>query len=149
MGFYFLPYHLNNYGWKIWTTRVKYLLGSHQGFQVGSRVGSQMGSQVGFWNRIPSGILGGMGRIPGGILLSTISFESLGLGNLDNPCKIFVGIPQGFRGGIQSGIPDGIPGGVFELGTKWDKDRWDSEWNSRWDLRWDCGTGSHVGAQVG
>ena len=33
-----------------------------------------MGSQVGFWNRIPSGIPGGIGRIPGGILtLQTFS----------------------------------------------------------------------------
>ena len=65
---------MNHYGWEIWTTRVKYLLGSHQGSQVGSRVGSQMGSQVGFWNGIPSGIPGGIGRFPGGILtLQTFS----------------------------------------------------------------------------
>ena len=33
-----------------------------------------MGSQVGFWNGIPSGIPGGIGRIPGGILtLQTFS----------------------------------------------------------------------------
>ena len=64
-----------------------------------------------FWNGIPNGIPGGIGRIPGGILLSTVSFESLRLGNLDNPGKIFVGIPPGIPGGIPSGIPDGIPGG--------------------------------------
>ena len=79
-----------------------------------------MGSQVRFWNAIPSGIPGGIGRIPSGILLSTVSFESLGLGNLENPCKIFVGIPLGILDGILSGIPDGIPGGILELDPKWD-----------------------------
>ena len=79
-----------------------------------------MESQVGFWNGIPSGILGGIGRIPGGILLSTVSLESLRLGNLDNPCKIFVGIPSGIPGGIPSGIPDGILGGIFEREPMWD-----------------------------
>ena len=68
---------------------------------------------MGFWYGIPSRILGGIGRIPGGILLSTVSFESLRLGNLDNPCKIFVGIPPGIPGGIPSGIPDGILGGIL------------------------------------
>ena len=72
-----------------------------------------MGSQVGFWNGIPSGIPSGIGRIPGGILLSTVSFESLRLGNLDNPCKIFVAIQPGIPGGIPSGIPDGVPGGIL------------------------------------
>ena len=80
-----------------------------------------MESQVGFWNGIPSGIV----RIPGGILLSIVSFESLRLENLDNPCKIFVGIPPGIPGGIPSGIPDGIPGGILErdpkLDPKWDQ----------------------------
>ena len=79
-----------------------------------------MGSQVGFWKGIPSGILGGLSRIPGGILLSTVSFESLWLGNLDNPCKIFVGIPQGIPGGIPSGIPDKILSGILERDPKWD-----------------------------
>ena len=120
MGFYFLPYHLNHYGWEIWTTRVKYLLRSLQCSQVGSRVGSKMGSQVGIWNGIPSGIPGGIGRIPGGILLFTVSFESLRLGNLDNLCKIYFGIPAGIPGGIPSGIPDGIPGGILERNPKWD-----------------------------
>ena len=64
MGFYFLPYDLNHYGWEIWRTRVKYLLGSEPGSQVGFRVGSQ----IGFWNGSPCGIPGGIGRIPGGIL---------------------------------------------------------------------------------
>ena len=82
-----------------------------------------MVSQVGFWNGIPSGIPGGIGRITGGILLSTVSFEFLRLGNLDNACKIFVGIPPGIPGGIPSGIPDGIPGGIFEQDPKWDP-RW-------------------------
>ena len=85
-----------------------------------------MGSQVGFWNGIPSGIPGGIGRIPGGILLSTVSFKSLGLGNLDNPCKIFVWMPPGIRIGIPSGIPDGIPGGILERDPMWDP-RWDKE----------------------
>ena len=124
MGFYFLPYHLNHYAWEIWTTRVKYFLGSHQRSQVGYQVGSQMGSQVVFWNGIPIGIPGGIGIIPGGILLSTVSFESLRLGNLDNPCKIFVGIPPGIPGGIPSGILDGIPGEISERDPKWDH-RWD------------------------
>ena len=79
-----------------------------------------MGSQVGFWNGIPFGIPGSIGRIPGGILLSTVSFESLRLGNLDNPCKIFVGIPQGIPGGIPSGIPNGILGGILERDPEWD-----------------------------
>ena len=87
-----------------------------------------MGSQVGFWNGIPSGIPAGIGRIPGGILLSTVSFESLRLGNLDNPCKIFVGIPQGIPGGI----PSGIPGGILEQDPMWDP-RWDRE-DPRWDF---------------
>ena len=70
MGFYFLPYHLNHYYWEIWKTSVKFLLGSHLGFQVGS--------QVGFWNEIPFGIPGGIGRIPGGILtLQTFSIYVL------------------------------------------------------------------------
>ena len=72
-----------------------------------------MGSQVRFWNGGPFGI-------PGGILLSTVSFESLRLGNLDNPCKIFVGILQGIPGGIPSGIPNGILGGILERDPKWD-----------------------------
>ena len=83
-----------------------------------------MGSQVGFWNGIPSGIPGRIGRIPGGILLFTVSFESIRLGNQDNPCKIFVGIPPKILGGILSGIPDGIPGGILERDPKWDP-RWD------------------------
>ena len=69
-------------------------------------------------------------------LLSTVSFESLRLGNLDNPCKIFVGIqtgiPRGMPGGIPSGIPDGIPGGILERDPKWDP-RWDRE-DPRWDF---------------
>ena len=77
-----------------------------------------MGSQVGFSNGIPSGIPGCIGRIPSGILLSTVSFESLRLGNLDNPCKIFVGIPPKILGGILSGIPDGLPGGIFKTGSQ-------------------------------
>ena len=86
-----------------------------------------MGSQVGFWNGIPSGIPGNVGRIPGEILLSTVSFESLRLGNLDNSCKIFVGILQEIPGGIPSGIPDGIPGGILERDPRLDRDdpRWD------------------------
>ena len=91
-----------------------------------------MGSQVGIWNRIPSGILGGIGRIPGGILLFTVSFESLRLGNLDNPCKTFVGIPQGIPGGIPSEIPNGILGGILERDPMWDP-RWDRE-DPRWDF---------------
>ena len=83
-----------------------------------------MESQVGFWNGIPSGILGGIERIPGGILLSTVSFGSLRLGNLDNLCKIFVGIPPGIPGGIPSGIPDGISGGILEREPMW-VPRWD------------------------
>ena len=83
-----------------------------------------MGSQVGFWKGIPSRILGGIGRMPGGILLSTVSFESLRLGNLDNPCKIFVGIPPR--------IPGGIPGGILEREPMWDP-RWDRE-DPRWDF---------------
>ena len=75
---------------------------------------------MGFWYGIPSRILGGIGRIPGGNLLSTVSFESLRLGNLDNPCKIFVG------------IPDGIPGGILEGEPMWDP-RWDRE-DPRWDF---------------
>ena len=59
-------------------------------------------------------------RIPGGILLSTLSFESLRLGNLDNLCKIFVGIIPGIPGGMPSGIPDGLPGGSLERDPKWD-----------------------------
>ena len=83
-------------------------------------MGSKMRSQVGFRNGIPSGIPGGIGRIGGGILLSTVAFESLRLGNLDNTCKIFVGIPPGIPGGIPSGIPDGILGGILERDRKWD-----------------------------
>ena len=79
-----------------------------------------MRSQVGFWNGMPSRISGGIRRTLSGILLSTVSFESLGLGNLDNPCKIFVGIPLGVLDRILSGIPDGIPGGILELDPKWD-----------------------------
>ena len=97
---------------------VKYLLESYHGSQVESRVGSQMGSQVGFWNGIPSGIPAGIGRIPSGVLFSTVSFESLRLGNLDNPCKIFVGIPPKIPGGILSGIPDEISGGILERDAK-------------------------------
>ena len=85
-----------------------------------------MGSQVGFWNGIPSGFLGGIGRIPGGILLCIVSFQSLQLGNLDNPCKIFVGIPAGIPGGIPSGIPDGIAGWILEREPRWDP-RWNRE----------------------
>ena len=95
-------------------------------------MGSQIGSQVGFWNGIPSGIPGWIGRIPGGILLFTVSFETLRLGNLDNPCKIFVGIPQGIPGGIPSAIPNEIPGGILERDPKWDP-RWDTE-DPRWDF---------------
>ena len=95
-------------------------------------MGSQLGSQVEFWNGIPSDFPGGIGRIPGGILLSTVSFESLRLGNLDNPCKILVGIPPGIPGGIPSGIADGIPGGILERDSKWDP-RWDRE-DRRWDF---------------
>ena len=95
-------------------------------------MGSQMGSQVEFCNRIPSRIPGCIGRIPGRILLSTVSFESLRLGNLDNPCKIFVGIPPGIPAGIPSGIPDGNPGGILERDPKWDP-RWYME-DSRWDF---------------
>ena len=84
-----------------------------------------------FLNRIPIGIPGGIGRIPGGILLSTVSFETLRLQKLDNPCKIFVGMPPGIPAGIPSGIPDGIPGGILERDPKWDP-RWDRE-----DLRRD------------
>ena len=70
--------------------------------------------------------------MPGGILLSTVSFESLRLGNLDNPCKIFVGIPPGMPGGIPSGIPDGIPSGILERDPNWDP-RCDRE-DPRWDF---------------
>ena len=58
------------------------------------------------------------------ILFSTVSFESLRLGNLDKPCEIFVRIPPGIAGGIPSGIPDGIPVGILEEDPKWDP-RWD------------------------
>ena len=108
-----------------------------------------MGSQVRFLNGIPRGIPGGIGRIPGGILVSPVSFESLRLGNLDNPCKIFVVIPPGIPGGIPSAIPVGILGGIFKRVPKWDRNRWDPEWDPRWDSRWDFGTGSQVGSQVG
>ena len=87
---------------------------------------------MGFWNGIPTGIAGGIGKITFGILLSTVSFKSLGLGNLDNPCKIFVGIPPGIPGGIPSGIPDGLPGRILEQDLKWDP-RWDKE-DPRWDF---------------
>ena len=70
--------------------------------------------------------------MPGGILLSTVSFESLRLRNLDNPCKIFVGIPPGMPGGILSGIPDGIPSGILERDPNWDS-RCDRE-DPRWDF---------------
>ena len=91
-----------------------------------------MGSQVGFWNGIPSGIPGGIGRIPGGILLSNVSFESLRLENLDNPCKIFVRILPRIPGKIPSGIPDGIPGGILERDPKW-VPSWDRE-DPRWEF---------------
>ena len=89
VGFYFLPYHLNHYGWEIWTTRVKYLFGYHQGSQVGSRVGSQMESQVGLWNGIPSGIPGGIARIPGGNLTLQI-------------ISIYVWFTKGSQAGLES-----------------------------------------------
>ena len=91
-----------------------------------------MGVHVRFWNGILSGIPAWIGRIPGGILLSTVSFESLRLGNLDNPCKIFVGIPLGTPGGFPRGIPDWIPGGILERDPKWDPS-WDRE-DPRWDF---------------
>ena len=88
--------------------------------------------------------------IQGGILFSTVSFKSLRLGNLDNTCKIFVGIPPGIPGGIPSRIPDGIPGGILEGEPMWDP-RWDRE-----DPRWDFNSLNifyiclvHIGSQVG
>ena len=95
-------------------------------------MGSKLRCQVGFWNGIPIGIPGGIARIRGGILLSTVSFESLRLGNLDNPCEIFAGIPPGIPGGIPSGIPDGFLGGILEGDRKWDL-RWDRE-DPKWDF---------------
>ena len=58
--------------------------------------------------------------------------KSLRLGNLDNPCKMFVGIPPGIPGGIPSGILDGIPGGILERDPMCDP-RWDRE-DPRWDF---------------
>ena len=87
---------------------------------------------MGFWNEIPSGIPGVIGRIPGKILLSTVSFESLRLGNPDNPCKIFLGIQPRIPGGIPSGFPNGILGGILKRDPKWDP-RWDRE-ETKWDF---------------
>ena len=75
-----------------------------------------MGSQVGFWNWILSGIPGGIGRIPGGILtLQTFS--------------IYVWFTAGSQVGLES-----------QLDPEWDPKikplpefpRWDPRLNPRW-----------------